>query len=431
MPARLRPLVLSLAVVAAGLGCGKKGAPLAPLARVPAKVADLAVQRSDADVFVSFTVPTANVGGAQPADLERVEIYAETSDRPVTPVDGAVAPGMTIVATLPVRRPPPPGERTPAAAEAPAVPAAPGLVQGQHVTIREVLGPAAVTPAPLAPPAAPVVPSEPLGPPLSPPLVWMPETSRLQRHYAASGVSRRGRRGPWSDVRGVPVGPAPGAPAPGPITYDAARLVIMWTPARDARVATVTDAGLLPSRPFGPPGPLTKYNVYDAPASATSATASEVVTRAAPLNAAPLDVARLEVPGVAYGRERCVVVRAVDASAGAPVEGPASVPVCVTPVDTFAPPAPAALEAVGGAGVISLIWEGVDADDLAGYLVLRGQAPGEATTLLTPAPIRESSFEDRTVTPGVRYVYVVVAVDSATPANRSAPSNRVEETARQ
>ena len=41
------------------------------------------------------------------------------------------------------------------------------------------------------------------------------------------------------------------------------------------------------------------------------------------------------------------------------------------------------------------------------------------------------SFEDRQVRPGVRYVYVVVAVDSATPANRSAPSNRAEETARQ
>jgi hypothetical protein len=30
----------------------------------------------------------------------------------------------------------------------------------------------------------------------------------------------------------------------------------------------------------------------------------------------------------------------------------------------------------------------------------------------------------------VRYVYVVVAIDNATPPNRSAPSARVEETAR-
>ena len=111
------------------------------------------------------------------------------------------------------------------------------------------------------------------------------------------------------------------------------------------------------SRPFGPPAPLTKYNVYDGAAAALPAAASEPVTRAAPLNPAPLDVPRLELPGVAFGRERCVVIRAVDAIGGVPVEGPASAPVCVTPRDTFAPPAPAALEAVGGAGVISLIWE--------------------------------------------------------------------------
>ena len=80
---------------------------------------------------------------------------------------------------------------------------------------------------------------------------------------------------------------------------------------------------------------------------------------------------------------------------------------------------------------MSLIWEGVDAPDLEGYLVFRGVGGGEPTEQLTPAPIRASSFEDRAVTAGTRYVYVVVAVDSATPANRSGPSNRAEETARQ
>ncbi len=113
------------------------------------------------------------------------------------------------------------------------------------------------------------------------------------------------------------------------------------------------------------------------------------------------------------------------------LKGPASAPGCVTARDTFAPAAPTALEAVGGAGVISLIWEGVEAADLAGYVVLRGEAGAEPTTVLTPTPISARSFEDRQVTPGVRYSYVVVAVDSATPGNRSAPSNRADETARQ
>jgi fibronectin type 3 domain-containing protein len=49
---------------------------------------------------------------------------------------------------------------------------------------------------------------------------------------------------------------------------------------------------------------------------------------------------------------------------------------------------------------------------------------------VTAAPITETTYRDTTAVPGVRYVYAVVAVDNATPPNRSAPSNRVEESAR-
>ena len=56
--------------------------------------------------------------------------------------------------------------------------------------------------------------------------------------------------------------------------------------------------------------------------------------------------------------------------------------------------------------------------------------PTAAPRTTTPAPIAGTSYEDKTVTPGVRYVYAIVAVDKASPPNRSAPSLRVEETAR-
>jgi hypothetical protein len=67
---------------------------------------------------------------------------------------------------------------------------------------------------------------------------------------------------------------------------------------------------------------------------------------------------------------------------------------------------------------------------MAGYLVLRGEAPGDTLQPLTPQPIKDTSYRDTTVKPGVRYVYAIVAIDRATPPNRSAPSARVEETAR-
>jgi hypothetical protein len=46
------------------------------------------------------------------------------------------------------------------------------------------------------------------------------------------------------------------------------------------------------------------------------------------------------------------------------------------------------------------------------------------------APIAGTTFEDKTVKAGVRYVYAIVAVDTSAPANISAQSARVEETAR-
>jgi hypothetical protein len=96
-------------------------------------------------------------------------------------------------------------------------------------------------------------------------------------------------------------------------------------------------------------------------------------------------------------------------------------------VDTFPPAAPKDLKAVSSEGVISLIWEASPESDLAGYIILRAQAPAEPVTPVVSAPVLETSFND-TVQPGVRFVYAVRAVDKA--GNAGAPSNTVEETAR-
>ena len=61
---------------------------------------------------------------------------------------------------------------------------------------------------------------------------------------------------------------------------------------------------------------------------------------------------------------------------------------------------------------------------------MRGEAPGDTLQPLTPAPIRETRYVDRSVRAGVTYVYAILAVDRAATPNRSALSNRVQETAR-
>jgi hypothetical protein len=103
----------------------------------------------------------------------------------------------------------------------------------------------------------------------------------------------------------------------------------------------------------------------------------------------------------------------------------------VTPTDIFPPAPPSRLVAVVDQGGISLLWEPNGEPDLAGYLVLRGEATDATLQPLTPTPIVEPRFRDTHITAGRKYVYAVVAVDSHLPVpNVSAESARVEETAR-
>ena len=89
------------------------------------------------------------------------------------------------------------------------------------------------------------------------------------------------------------------------------------------------------------------------------------------------------------------------------------------------------VNASSGEGAITLIWEPNAEPDVAGYLVLRGEAGDATLTPVTDTVVTESRYTDRTVKPGVRYVYAVQAIDTRLPRpNVSDESARVEETAR-
>jgi hypothetical protein len=217
------------------------------------------------------------------------------------------------------------------------------------------------------------------------------------------------------------------------VDYTESGMTLSWEPSSNAHTAPAApdDPALLPAKPLlAPPSP-TGYHVSEVPK--TAATSADPYALALPttLTAKPLGATTFALPGaVRYGEERCFVVRAVDMVAGMVTVGRASQPQCVTPVDTFPPAAPKQLAAIAGVGVINLIWEPNTEPDLAGYIVLRGTAPGGTLQALTPTPIRETTYRDQTATPGVLYVYAVVAVDNASPQNVSGQSNRVEDSSR-
>ncbi|HUF47946.1 MAG TPA: hypothetical protein VMM93_09020, partial [Vicinamibacterales bacterium] len=273
------------------------------------------------------------------------------------------------------------------AAPAPAPVTAATIVQPEHLvaTLRLAAG------TPAAEPAAAARREVRLDLPEPPPEVI---------RYVAVATGR-GRRSAPSAVVEVPIGRRPTAPVGVRATFDDTNIIVEWagaTPAVPAHVDELVADGIAWTR-----------------------------TRRTP---EALAASRFTTPLV-FGEHRCFEVRHVLVAGRALVEGPASSPACVAPVDRFPPPVPGGLVAIAEDGAVVLTWRAVEAADLSGYLVLRGDGAGETLQPLTPLPIEVRTYRDETVRAGETYTYAIVAVDRSTPANRSAESNRQTVMARQ
>ena len=397
---------LSLIVLASS-GCGAKGPPLAPLRPVPAAPSELAATRVGDRVTLRLLVPQANADPSSPLSISAIEIYARTLPM------GSEAPTAEqlirkefLVATIPVRPPPPvtePGEAAtpappPVTAAAKADDTRPG--PGEMVIWSEAIPVTALRPLELTRAQEALrairrtawVPIRPTG--LLAPWFRMPLPTR---YYAAVGVSERRRAGMPSAFAAVQFGPAPEAPTDFKVDSNETQLVVSWTTATPNAPVSVIE------------------------------TTSTGVEKPAPVQDQPITTGSWSAP-VVFGVERCFEVRPVDKVAEATVIGPASPRTCITPVDTFAPAAPRSLAVIAGSGSINLIWDANSERDIAGYLVLRAEAPSDTLLPVTKEPVAAATFRDDTVRPGVRYIYSVVAVDRA--GNQSAESNRQEETAK-
>jgi hypothetical protein len=424
----VRSVLLCLCAALLVPACGKKGNPLPPLVRLPVAPADFVVSRFDDEVFVRLSAPSANIDGARPGDVARVEVYAITHAGTAAEL-AAIDPEdlravSTLVATETVRRPlPPPPPIKEGVPPIPLPPPGPGVDQGAAMVIREILTPESRTPAALPAPDVdqPVVDQGDVPRALSAPL----SGAGLQRFYFAVAVSSRGRYGPHTGIVPAPLGSTSDSPSAPRITVRENEVTLRWTPPRDARgVGLASEPDWLPSKPIVPGPPLTTYDVYEVSAN-TSPDAPPAMP--VPMNPEPMAATEFTQSPIKLGVERCFQVRAVDILDGVHVRGPASPTACEAFADTFAPAAPAELVAVAVPGGVNLIWEPSASADLAGYVVLRGAAGSATLTPLMKAPVTTPSYRDETVTAGTRYVYAVVAVDRA--GNRSSESNRVEETA--
>lgn len=433
-----------LAVAALAIACGRKGPPLPPLHLVPNAPANLSVGRVGSEAQLRFDVPSTNQNGPGAVAIDRIEVFAATvAAGAVRPANRELLTTKYRIATVAVKPPPVEGEEPPAQSPPDTRPG-----PGERTTFVETLTektmqPVFTTLAPKAPAAAPtsaagapgsIAPVPALPPPIEPvpplpdaegaipPVMPLPEPAASllaalpgattevptapptgaaavpARIYAVRGVTKSGRPGPPSARVELPLMDPPAEPPSPQATATETSIVLTWSPP-----ATLA-------------GPIA-YNIYKAGSSD-------------PINGAPVAEAKYERAGVTFGTEECFAVRAVQKIGAVSLESSPSTPVCLTPRDTFAPAAPKGLSIVAATGTMNLGWDANPEPDLAGYLILRGEAPGDTLQPLIPAPITATSYEDKTVQAGVRYVYAIVAVDKASPPNRSAPSARVEETAR-
>jgi len=391
-------------IALAAAGCGAKGPPLPPLRPVPAAPSELAASRIGDRVTLRMLVPNANADPTSPLSISGIEIYARTLPM------GSEAPTAEqlirkeyLVATIPVRPPAPAADSsaaptptptptpTPAAAAPDTRPGPGEMVVWSETVPTTPFQPLELTRAQKARADARRtvwLPIRPTG--LLAPWFRMPLPTR---YYAAVGVSEQRNAGSPSTFAAVSFGPAPDAPADLNINSTESQLIVSWTtttPGAPVSVIETTNTG---------------------------------VERPAPVQPQPITTGAWSTP-VAFGVERCFVVRGVLRRGTVSTESATVGPKCDTPMDKYGPPAPTGLVPVSGPDAVTLVWNAVTAPDLAGYIVLRATGASETLQELTPKPITQLQFPDTTAQAGQRYVYYVVAVDTS--GNRGPQSNRVQ-----
>jgi hypothetical protein len=391
------------------VACGKKGPPEAPFVRVPSPMTDLRVQRIGDEVVISFTLPIRNQDGTQPADLERVDIYAMTV-QPHLPADRTLdleefEEDATLVTSIEVAPPPEPGqaEESPESPEEPP-PVDPRPLQGFPVTFSE-----AIT-ADLLIPVDPweeerrrrereeAEEKEDAGPqkPVKLPLMTPPLPGPLERRYAVVGVSTAGNESEPAMRIAVPLVAPPFAPSELVVDYDEEVATVTWElpiGVRRAVQMTITPgigplAGSAPSPLDNPASPVPPPLVPP-PSVLSGAGGADAAVPTVP-GVAGADPAAPTVPGAAGADPAAPTVL------GAAGAGPAvpAVPIVPPPLDSTP----------------IVDWPPASRYELF-EIVDPGDGPPVMPLPLNPLPLTVPTYVDKRVEFGVEHCYAVVTLD--------------------
>lgn len=154
--------------------------------------------------------------------------------------------------------------------------------------------------------------------------------------------------------------------------------------------------------------PLLGYNIYRYGAG------EELEELASPINSAPVTQATYtDIPPHGEYNYR---VTAVSAAGPPRLESDSSDAASATYKDLLPPATPTGVTALVETRAVRLVWDPVDAPDLAGYRVYRTEGTGEehkivGRLLFTPQLVSQTNWRDTLPDPGIYYFYEVSAVD--------------------
>lgn len=366
-------LVVCLLVAVA---CGKRGDPRAPVPAIPKATSDLLVTQRGTKVILSWSYPSLTTAGQSLRGIRRVTVYRYVEELPVPQV--GLDPNSILSGEVGTTRPRPISlfAKVPAA------------TPGQFNKLKQTLDRMEGTSLPDASVGAKLEYDD------TPPF-HASDGRPVRLTYAVVTVGESAR----SDLSNLATIIPLDVPAPPAGVGAAAKpqgVVLSWT----APEVTATGG----EKPY-----LAGYNVYRAPASQSGEDVGSLQ------NTSPV-AATTYTDTPPYGEYRYRV--SAVAVATPRIESDLSASVTATFKDLLPPPPPASVSALVETKSVRLIWEAVDAADLAGYNVYRYE--GTAKLKLTPFSSTAANFVDISIDPGIEYTYAITSVDKS--GNESAPT---------
>lgn len=358
---------LSVLVVLLVIACGKRGDPQPPVPVIPKATSDLVVAQRADKIVLTWSYPSLTTAGRSLLGLRRIVVYRFSEEAPPQP--GVPDPILQFkgVPTL--------------------APAQFAKLATRIESMESANLPAATVGAKLT---------------FTDPAPFTSVSGRPRRHTYAVVTEGVTAKGDFSNLATI----VPLDVAVPPATLKAIAIAEGVTLEWPAPSVSVTGSR---------PPVLIGYNVYRTTGEEASADLSS------PLNATPT-TATTFTDAPPYGEHQYRVTAV--ASSGPPrIESLPSPPATANFRDLVPPPSPANVSELVETRLVRLVWDAVDAPDLAGYNIYRYE--GTARLKMTPiGALKTTFFGDESPSPGITYTYAVTAIDSngnESPETKSQP----------